>query len=103
MSCVIGGNASVAKPTINPPMKTNAKLMMSAMLVSNKNLTEPVKMASKNPTHGIINGATKIPNNKMACESNKNPRPNIAPHTNEKINNSIDGYARLANDEINAA
>ncbi len=77
--------------------------MSNAITVSKRKRGEPVKIESKNPTHGTINGATRMPSNNTACESSKKPNPKIAPHTNANTNNSIDGYARLANEATNAA
>lgn len=58
---VIGGKSRAAKPVNRPPPKTNATLISSAMTVSNRKRGEPVRMASRKPTHGVINGATRMP------------------------------------------
>ena len=91
---VIGINRRAAKPVSRPLKKTMNELMNNAMNVSNRKRGEPVRMASKKPTHGVISGATSRPRKSTACESSRKPSPRIAPHTNEKTNNSNDGYAR---------
>jgi hypothetical protein len=53
--------------------------------------SEPLRTASRNPTQGVMSGATRMPSNKTACESSRYPSPKIAPHTSEKTNNSMDG------------
>ena len=100
---VIGKNRRAAKPVSRPPMKTITALMSKAISVSKRKRGEPVKMASRKPTHGVMSGVTRMPSKSTACESSKNPSPTIAPHTREKTNNSKDGYARRDNEEMSAA
>lgn len=91
MVSVLSAVKRINTPINRPPMKTKTALMSNAMKVSKRKRNEPVRLASKNPTHGIINGAARIPSNRTACESRKNPSPRIAPHASEKTNNSIEG------------
>lgn len=77
-------------------------LMNKAMNVSKRKRGEPVRMASKKPTQGVMSGVTRIPSKSTACESSKKPNPRIAPHAREKMNNSKDGYARRERSKINA-
>ncbi len=84
-------------------MNISRMLIRSAMLVSNRKRGEPVKRASKKPTQGTINGASKIPSKSTACLSSIKPRPRMAPQASENTNNSMDGNARLASEPINSA
>ena len=68
---VIGMKRRAAKPVSKPPRKTKRMLMNNAISVSNMKRKEPVRTASKNPTQGVISGATRMPNIKTACESSR--------------------------------
>jgi len=85
---VIGKKRRAAKPVSKPPRKTMAALMINAMSVSKRKRGEPLMMASRKPTQGVISGVTRMPSKSTACESSKNPSPTIAPQASENTNNS---------------
>lgn len=87
----MGRKSRAANPVNNPPKKTITPLISNAMTVSKRKRGEPVKMASRNPTQGVIIGVTRMPSKSTACESSRNPSPTIAPHTSEKTKSSSDG------------
>ena len=88
---VIGKKRRAAKPVNNPPRNTMIALTSKAMSVSKRKRGEPVKMASRNPTQGVISGVTRMPSKSTACESSRKPSPRIAPQASENTNNSMDG------------
>ena len=88
---VIGRKRRAAKPVSKPPRKTMMALMNKAMSVSNRKRGEPVRMASRKPTQGVMSGVTRMPSKSTACESSRKPSPMIAPQASENTNNSKDG------------
>lgn len=58
-------------PISEPPRNTKTALISNAMNVSKKKRGEPVKIDSRNPTHGVIKGAARMPSKRTACESRK--------------------------------
>ena len=88
---VIGKKRRAAKPVSKPPRNTMTALTSKAISVSKRKRGEPVKMASKKPTQGVISGVIKMPSKSTACESSRKPSPRIAPQTSENTNNSKEG------------